>query len=141
MGQYLLFTDGSCIGNPGPGGWAYLLKILGKPGFQQQDSGHEKDTTNSRMELRAIVEGLKVIPDGSTVEIYTDSTMAIQVSTSKNPKLKNRDLVDGMRHQLSRVTCYFSHVKAHNGHTENEFVDKLAFGAAQGKIGIGVARR
>ena len=65
-----LFTDGACIGNPGPGGWAVLIK---EDGDTQQFGGHETHTTNNRMELRAAIEGLKHVPANKAVKVITDS--------------------------------------------------------------------
>jgi ribonuclease HI len=133
--MYRLFTDGACKGNPGPGGWAYLLTHDERPGCTVEQAGSAANTTNNRMEVMAIIEGLRQVPDEAKVEITTDSRYAITVASSRNPKLKNPDLVLTLRHLLARLDFHFTHVKGHSGHPENEHVDKLASAAAKGQIG------
>src|SRR6185436_5850435 len=70
MKKVQLITDGACLGNPGPGGWAYVLRF---GGHKKEASGSERDTTNNRMELRAAVEGLKALKEKCEVDITTDS--------------------------------------------------------------------
>ena len=72
MVEIYLFTDGGCSGNPGPGGWGYLLRHLAT-GKEKQDSGAEPETTNNRMELQAVIEGLKALNKPCHVELFTDS--------------------------------------------------------------------
>jgi ribonuclease HI len=139
--MYQLFTDGACKRNPGPGGWGYLIKRDDLPGFSMEQAGHEAQTTNNRMEMMAVIEGLKSIPDGAKVEIVTDSRYVITVATSRNTKLKNLWLIGDLRKELARLDFSFTHVKGHSGHPENERVDKLASMAAQGKIGLSAVRR
>src|SRR5947207_2049450 len=67
-----LFTDGGCSRNPGPGGWAFILRHLGTKN-EKESSGAEADTTNNRMELMAVIEGLKALKRDCQVELYTDS--------------------------------------------------------------------
>jgi ribonuclease HI len=134
--SYQLFTDGACSGNPGPGGWAYRLERDDLPDFSMEQVGREDETTNNRMELMAVIEGLRSIGKGEPVVIYTDSQYVIKVAKSKNPKLANPDLVRLLKIQLVRVQATFSWVRGHNGHAQNERVDKLARRAAQGKIGL-----
>jgi len=130
--SYTLFTDGACKGNPGPGGWAFIL--LYPSGLEATFTGSEVKTTNNRMELMAVIEGLGFIPRGSEVKIVTDSKYCITVATSRNPKLKNADLVLHYHKLLSVVSATFEHVKGHNGHPYNERVDRLASNAATVKI-------
>jgi ribonuclease HI len=70
--EVLLFTDGACSGNPGPGGWAYILRHLGT-GKEKEASGGERETTNNRMELQSVVEGLSALTRPCAVELFTDS--------------------------------------------------------------------
>jgi ribonuclease HI len=136
--MYQLFTDGACKANGSPnsrGGWAYLLTRIDLPDFRVTEAGSESHTTNNRMELQAIIQGLKLLSSGAKVEIVTDSTYAITVAYSKNSKLKNSDLIHEYRQLLSGLDFTFTHVRGHSGHPENELVDTLASGAAQGKIG------
>lgn len=129
--MYKLYTDGSCKGNPGPGGWAYLLVFPNEMRFV--GVGNKQATTNNQMELRAIIEGLQVIPDGSWVIVTTDSKYAITVAHSPKPahKLKNPELVQSLRDLIKKMErVVFVHVNSHAGHSENEYVDRLASMAA-----------
>lgn len=127
--SYVLFTDGSCKGNPGPGGWAFLLK---RPdGTQRTYWGSSSYTTNNRMEVEAIIQGLHNVPIDAEVKIVTDSRYAIIIASSGNPKLKNRELIERYRDLLAKVRPTFQHVKGHSGPPENEMVDRLASGAAR----------
>lgn len=75
--KYQLYTDGACSGNPGPGGYAAL--ILENDNQELEEiSGSEEDTTNNRMELKAVIEGLKRVPKGSSVELFSDSTYVLK---------------------------------------------------------------
>ncbi|NBX85163.1 MAG: ribonuclease HI [Gammaproteobacteria bacterium] len=131
-----IYTDGSCKGNPGPGGWAAILQYQNK---EKEISGFEPDTTNNRMELRAAVEALRALKRSCDVEVYTDSQYVRQGMTAwifnwrkngwksadKKP-IKNQDLwveLDGLSKQ-HKVTWHW--VKGHNGHPLNERVDELA---------------
>jgi len=133
-----LFTDGACSGNPGPGGWAYLLKHPAS-GHQRERAGGEPRTTNNRMELTAVIEGLKALKQPSRVELYSDSKYVLDglkswihnwkkkawKNSAKQP-VKNAELwkeLDALRqqHDLS-----FHWVQGHAGQPENEHVDTLA---------------
>jgi ribonuclease HI len=133
-----LFTDGACSGNPGPGGWAYLLRHPAS-GKEVEDSGGEGETTNNRMELTAVIEGLSAIRRPSTVEIYSDSQYVLKglnewmdgwiargwKNASKKP-VKNRDLWERLD-KLRRVhTLHYHWIEGHAGHPENERCDQLA---------------
>jgi ribonuclease HI len=137
----LLFTDGSCSGNPGPGGWAYILRHP-TSGKEIERSGAEPLTTNNQMELMAVIQGLSALKTRSRVEIYSDSKYVLQglsewldgwiakgwKTASKQP-VKNQELwkrLDGLRkaHELS-----FHWIEGHKGHPENERCDALAVAA------------
>ncbi|ADV64084.1 RNase HI [Isosphaera pallida ATCC 43644] len=139
-----LYTDGACSGNPGPGGWAFVL-IHPATGKQLSDSGAEAETTNNRMELTSVIKGLEALKRPCVVEIVTDSDYvrkgilewmagwkARGWQRKDGGKLKpvlNADLwkrIDELadRHQL-RVT----HVAGHSGHPENELCDRMAVAA------------
>lgn len=141
-----LFTDGACSGNPGPGGWAYLLRDLGT-GKELRSSGGEARTTNNRMELRAVIEGLRALKQPCRVELHADSQYVLKglgewldqwkrrgwKTASKKPVM-NEDLwreLDALRgvHAL-RLTW----VEGHAGHAENEEVDSLASAAARAAV-------
>jgi ribonuclease HI len=133
-----LYTDGACSGNPGPGGWAFVLKHPAS-GKEREGSGGERETTNNRMELTAVIEGLRALTRPSGVAIYSDSQYVLNglekwihgwkkkgwKTASKRP-VKNVDLwkeLDALRNE-HRVTFHW--VRGHAGHPENERVDALA---------------
>ena len=140
MTKVTLYTDGACLGNPGAGGYAGLL-IYG--GFEKTYSGSERQTTNNRMELRAAIEGLKLLTRSSAVDVFTDSQyvrMGITtwmaawqrngwVKSDKKP-VKNVDLWKELATQAHRHTIEWHWVKGHSGIWQNEKVDQLAREAA-----------
>ncbi|NCO03474.1 MAG: ribonuclease HI [Alphaproteobacteria bacterium] len=135
----VIYTDGACSGNPGPGGWGALLKWNG---HEKELSGGEAETTNNRMEMMAVIKALEAIKKSSTVTIYTDSKYVLQGATewlegwkargwksaSKKP-VKNQDLWEQIDSQVQRHSVTFIWVKGHAGDENNERVDKLAVDA------------
>ncbi|MEO7325902.1 MAG: ribonuclease HI [Dokdonella sp.] len=135
-----VFTDGACLGNPGPGGWGALLRF----GVREKElSGGEAQTTNNRMELMAAIAGLEALKRPCVVALTTDSQYvkkgveewmarwrANGWRTSDKKPVKNQDLWERMSAALAghRVTWHW--VKGHAGHVENERVDVLARDAA-----------
>ena len=131
-----LITDGACRGNPGPGGWAALLR---KNNYERVLSGAEAETTNNRMELTAVIEGLAALSRPCKVHLVTDSRYVLDGlkswlvqwkrrgwKTSGRQPVKNQDLwmrLDelALQHQLS-----MEWVKGHSGHPGNEAADQLA---------------
>ena len=85
MSRVQLFTDGACRGNPGPGGWAFLLKHPAS-GTEKEVSGGDAATTNNRMELQAVIEGLRALKRPSEVEVITDSVYVCLLYTSPSPR-------------------------------------------------------
>ncbi len=141
MKQIFLFTDGCCLGNPGPGGWACLIKLNGKEILLK---GGEPQTTNNRMELIAVIKGLEAICESSKVVIYTDSEYVLKgasewlanwkkkgFKTSSGKAVKNRDLWEKLDSLLNKHSVKWIKVRAHSGHKENELVDKVAKKEAQ----------
>jgi ribonuclease HI len=130
-----LFTDGACSGNPGPGGWAYILKHPAS-GKVVEASGGESSTTNNRMELQAVISGLEALKRRSAVEIVTDSEYVARGSHEWLPGWKR----NGWRRRegkwrkldelLARHDVRFTVVRGHAGHIENERCDELAVAAA-----------
>lgn len=128
----IIYTDGSCIGNPGPGGWGFNVTLDN----QEYDvSGGEKDdTTNNRMELTAVIEALIFVPKNLNIEIYSDSMYVINGITKwiKNWKrknfmqVKNTDLWKKLDKLSENRKINWNYVRAHNGDLKNELVDKLA---------------
>ncbi len=136
-----LYTDGACLGNPGPGGWGALLRFNST---EKELSGGEADTTNNRMELLAVIEGLNALTRPCTVEVYTDSQYvqkgitewisgwkARGWKTAAKKPVKNADLWQALdaAQEPHRVSWHW--VKGHAGHPENERVDDLARMEAQ----------
>jgi len=142
-----IHTDGSCRGNPGPGGWAWAVDET------HYASGADNPTTNQRMEVRAVIEALRAYPDGP-VEIVSDSTYVVKCfndrwhagwlrrgwKNSQGQPVANRDLWE----DLFALTIYadravsFSWVKGHSGDRMNDFVDVLATAAADAQRGVSV---
>lgn len=133
-----LYTDGACSGNPGPGGWAFLLRHP-KTGKSVERNGGERDTTNNRMELTAVIEGLRALTRASEIELYSDSQYVLKglkewmagwkrkgwKTASKQP-VKNVDLWQLLDALKEKHTIHFHWVRGHDGHPENERVDELA---------------
>jgi ribonuclease HI len=131
-----IYTDGACSGNPGPGGWGTIMRWRGT---ERELSGGEPDTTNNRMELKAVIQGLKALKKPSDVIVFTDSQY-VQKGMSqwlagwkaKDFKVKgggyrpNHDQWRELDALASGHRVQWRWVKAHAGHPENERVDKLA---------------
>jgi ribonuclease HI len=131
-----VFTDGACLGNPGPGGWAALLRFDGR---EKELSGGEPDTTNNRMELMAAIAGIEALKRACSVVVTTDSQYvrrgveewmarwrANGWKTSDKKPVKNRDLWERLAAALVSHEVRWKWVKGHAGHVENERVDVLA---------------
>ncbi len=131
-----IFTDGACRGNPGPGGWAALLR---HDGAERVIQGAETDTTNNRMELTAAIEALAALQRPSRVELTTDSQYVRQGITrwiagwkrrgwrrTGNKPVLNRDLWQHLDELNARHDVRWHWVKGHSGHPENEAADQAA---------------
>lgn len=143
MKQVVLYTDGACSGNPGPGGWGCFLTYRN---VHKELSGGAKETTNNRMELTAVIEGLKLLKQPCIVELYTDSKYVLEGATKwldgwiqkgwkradKKPVL-NVDLWQILVPLLEQHQIHWHWVKGHAGETGNERVDQLAV-AARDKV-------
>lgn len=143
MGSFELFTDGACSGNPGPGGWAFVLRGPGLPS-DIEVSGGEPETTNNRMELLAVIRGLEALPGPSAVRVVSDSEYVVKGlrewldgwksrgwRTAAKKPVKNEDLwrqLDALRatHRLSPEW-----IRGHNEHPENTRCDALAVAAIE----------
>jgi len=144
--EVILFTDGACCGNPGPGGWAFILRHP-KSGKEIERSGGEADTTNNRMELIAVIEGLKALTRSTLIELVSDSKYVLQGLEEWMPDWKKRAWKRKDGNQLKPVKnvelwqeldvlianhrIRFTHVRGHAGHPENERCDRLAAEAAK----------
>ncbi len=143
MKHVVIFTDGSCLGNPGPGGWAALLRC-GEA--RKELFGGFSRTTNNRMEVLAAVRALEALREPCCVDLYTDSQylrhavekrwlagwVAGGWKTAAKKPVKNRDLWEQLQVQLQRHEVRFSWVRGHAGHADNELCDTLARNAALG---------
>ena len=135
--KILIFTDGACLGNPGPGGWGAILRYKSS---EKELSGGDADTTNNRMELTAAIEALKALKEPCSVELYTDSRYLLDgiekgwakswrargwKKSDKKPAL-NSDLWEELLGLLEVHSAQLLWVKGHDGHDENERCDALA---------------
>ena len=136
MKKVSIYSDGSSLGNPGPGGWGTILRF-GK--HEKELSGGEAMTTNNRMELTAVIEGLKALKEPCDVTIYSDSSYVVKAINEwlpqwvarnfkkvKNPELWKAYLEAAKPHKIKAVW-----VKGHAGHPENERCDELARSVAE----------
>ena len=136
-----IFTDGACKGNPGPGGWGVLLR-MGQ--HEKELSGGEPHTTNNRMEMTAVIRGLRALIEPCEVTLHSDSRYVIDgmtkwvhgwqkkgwVNSSKKP-VRNEDLWHELIAATARHKITWEWVKGHDGHVENERVDRIASAAAE----------
>lgn len=146
MAEVHLFTDGGCSGNPGPGGWAFVLRHL-PSGKELEASGGCPQTTNNRMELTAVVKGLEALNRPTEVELFTDSVYVGKGISEWLPKwkandwkrregkqlkpVKNDDLWRALDLLLGRHRVSYTRVAGHSGHPENDRCDMLAVAAYQ----------
>ena len=141
MKHVSIHTDGSCLGNPGPGGWAALLRYGEK---EREVVGGEAQTTNNRMELMAAIAALEVLTEGCEVTLHIDSQYVRQGITEWMPgwvrrgwktaggdPVKNRDLWERLQQAAARHRIDWRWVKGHNGDPDNERVDRLARAEAE----------
>ncbi len=129
-----LYTDGSCIiksDGTGYGGWAVCLI---ENNLEYYLSGFEKNTTNNRMELKAIIEGLSLLKDNEKCTIYTDSQLCINCAKGIWKKKSNLDLWEQYKNVSKNKNIEFIWVKSHSGDKYNEIVDKMAFTEAKNII-------
>ncbi len=141
MKRAILFTDGSCLGNPGPGGWACLLRC---DSVETELSGTEAHTTNNRMELQAVIAGFSALTESCVVTVVTDSQyiqrgMTRYLSTwierdwrnSRGVPISNRDLWEALRRASSRHEVTWTWIRGHGASAEQNRCDELAQTAAR----------
>ena len=135
-----MFTDGACKGNPGPGGWGAILRMGDS---ERELAGSEAQTTNTRMELMAVIKGLTALKSPCHVKLHTDSRYVIDGitkwvhgwqkngwRTADRKPVKNEDMWRELVTTVKPHRIDWIWVKGHDGHPENERVDKLASDAA-----------
>ncbi len=131
-----IFTDGACSGNPGPGGWAAILRI---GGHEREMSGGEEQTTNNRMELMAVIRALKALKRPSSVRLHTDSRYVMDGAskwlknwkangwrTADRKPVKNEELWRALDKEMTEHKISWKWVAGHSGHSENDRADALA---------------
>jgi ribonuclease HI len=134
--QINLYSDGSSLGNPGPGGWGTILQYQGKT---KELSGANANTTNNQMELQGVIEGLKALKEPCRVTIYSDSKYVVQAinewlknwqkngfKTAAKKSVKNHELWQEYLKVSKPHHVHAIWVKGHNGHEQNERCDELA---------------
>ncbi len=132
----ILYSDGSSLGNPGPGGYGGILEYRGK---RREYSGGEPYTTNNRMELRGVIEGLRLLKEPCEVEVVTDSSYVAKAINEWLPawikrdfkKVKNPELWREYLEAAAPHRVHATWVRGHNGHPENERCDELARAEAE----------
>lgn len=137
-----LYSDGACSGNPGPGGWAFILRHMAT-GKEKESSGAERETTNNQMELLAVIRGLESLHRPCRVHLFTDSTYVGKGLTEwlagwkrrgwkrEGKPIKNLELWKRLDELSLKHQLRFTHVRGHSGHRENERCDELAVAAYQ----------
>lgn len=142
---YVIYTDGACSGNPGPGGWGAV--IIEPSGFIRELGGGSRETTNNRMEVRAALEALRSLGEiDKPVEFYTDSTYLIrgitqwiwgwrkkQWKTAEGAEVQNRDLWEELSQAVRGKQIEWNYVRGHRGNPGNERCDEIAVSFSKGK--------
>lgn len=136
MKKVCIYTDGACSGNPGPGGWAAILSCMGR---EKELSGGERETTNNRMELRAVIEALSALKEPCEVELWTDSQYIDRAINEgwlagwkrrgwrrKEGELKNPELWQRLDALLGEHKVTVNWLRGHDGQEQNERCDALA---------------
>lgn len=136
MKKVCIYTDGACSGNPGPGGWAAILSCMGR---EKELSGGERETTNNRMELRAVIEALSALKEPCEVELWTDSQYIARAINEgwlagwkrrgwrrKEGELKNPELWQRLAALLGEHKVTVNWLRGHDGQEQNERCDALA---------------
>ncbi len=143
--EVVLFTDGACSGNPGPGGWAFILRHVAT-GKEKRGSGGLAETTNNQMELTGVIEGLRALKQPTRVRVVSDSQYVIKGmrewvagwikhgwmrGPKKRDPVKNVELWKALVELDAKHTVEYEYVRGHTGHEENEECDRMAVEAAR----------
>ena len=129
--RLIAYADGSCLGNPGPGGWGIVL--IGSNGSRLEFSGGAAWTTNNRMEITAAIEVLRQLPSSAEVTIRTDSQYLVNTMTRGWKRRENLDLWKILDAEVAQRKVRWEWVRGHSGDTFNERADELARNAALGR--------
>jgi len=135
-----IYTDGACSGNPGPGGWGVVMIYSDKT---KELFGNEQDTTNNRMEMRAVIEGLRAVKTRCPINLYSDSSYIVNAinkdwisnwqnngwRTADKKEVKNKDLWEQIIELNVKLNPTYIWVKGHSTNTHNNRADELAVGA------------
>jgi len=132
-----IYTDGACIGNPGPGGWGAIVMTDGDVAHGRRLSGGEPRTTNNRMEMTAAIRGLEATPKGATVTVHSDSEYVVNTMTRNWKRNANQDLWPRLDALVKERKVAWRWVRGHNGHALNEEADRLAVAEAKKFMGKG----
>ena len=143
--EAILFTDGACSGNPGPGGWAFILRHV-PTGKELRGSGGLAETTNNQMELTGVIEGLRALKKPTHIKVVSDSQYVVKGmrewvagwikhgwmrGPKKRDPVKNVELWKQLVELDGQHTVEYEYVKGHAGHAENEECDQMAVEAAR----------
>ncbi len=134
--EILVYADGSCLGNPGPGGWGVV--IVGRDGTREY-SGGDPQTTNNRMEITAAIEALRRIPAGANVVLRSDSQYVVNTINSRWKRNANTDLWKELDGEIARRRVRFEWVRGHAGDALNDRADRLALEEAKNAADAGKA--
>ena len=124
-----IYTDGSCLGNPGPGGWG---AVIIEDGRKRTLSGADESTTNNRMEMLAVIQGLAAVPEAEQITVFSDSRYVVNTMTRGWNRKSNVDLWDRLDAEVAAHRVEWRWVRGHDGNPGNEEADSLATAAAKG---------
>ena len=130
--EYLVYADGSCLGNPGPGGWGVVVRD--PDGHVTELNGHAPSTTNNRMELMAAIEGLRATERGAVVILRSDSQYVVNSMTLHWKRNKNQDLWELLDAETKSRRVSFEWVRGHGDDPTNNRADELALSGANRKL-------
>ncbi|HLX05878.1 MAG TPA: ribonuclease H [Candidatus Binatus sp.] len=130
--EYLVYADGSCLGNPGPGGWGVVVR--NSDGVVTELNGHEDATTNNRMELTGAIEGLRATPNGAEVLLRSDSQYVVKTMTLHWKRNKNQDLWGLLDAEAAPRRVRFEWVRGHGTDPINNRADELALMGANRRL-------
>jgi ribonuclease HI len=130
--KYVIYADGACIGNPGPGGWG---AVIAEPPseYRELSGGPFPGSTNNKMEITAVIEGLRASPPGAEVIVRSDSEYVVKTMTLGWKRNANQDLWRQLDAEVAQRKVRFEWVRGHAGDENNERADKLATAAARGE--------